>query len=410
MELTDLQIPPGWRLATVRECCQIDNHLREPISAQVRKGKSGKYPYYGPTGVLDYIEDYRVDGEYALIGEDGDHFLKYDTYDMTLLVRGKFNVNNHAHLVRGVGDCTTEWFFHYFRRANLYQYITRQGAGRYKLNKASLEELPILVPTLPEQHKISQILGTWDIAIVRVEQLITGLQLRRKGLMQLLLTGQVQFPEFAVANTKLRTKYCSLPADWDYIPLGEIAYEVSARNTHGDDLPVLSCTKYEGLVDSLEYFGRQIFSKDTSTYKIVKRGQFAYATNHIEEGSIGYQDKFDAGLISPMYTVFATKGQVNDAFLYRLLKTELYRHIFEINTSGTVDRRGRLAWADFARITVPLPSLEEQRRIADFFAVADKEIELQTGYLYGLRQQKKGLMQRLLTGQVRVKVEDTLTT
>jgi type I restriction enzyme S subunit len=263
---------------------------------------------------------------------------------------------------------------------------------------------PVLLPPLAEQSKIAQILGTWDTAIARVEQLIAALQLRKKGLMQRLFTGQVRFPKFADVSEKRTTKYGSLPADWNYVPLSEIAHEVSLRNTFGGDLPVLSCTKYEGLVDSLEYFGRQIFSKDTSTYKVVKRGQFAYATNHIEEGSIGYQDKYDAGLISPMYTVFATNGQVNDDFLYRLLKTELYRHIFEVNTSGTVDRRGRLAWSDFSRINVPLPSLEEQQRIIDALAIVDREIRLQTRYMERLRQQKKGLMQRLLTGRVRVQV------
>ncbi len=94
---------------------------------------------------------------------------------------------------------------------------------------------------------------------------------------------------------------------------------------------------HDGLVDSLEYFGRQIFSNDLTTYKVVERGQFAYATNHIEEGSIGYQAYHDAALISPMYTVFQPVDQVDDDFLFRVLKTEKYRHIFEINTSGTVD-------------------------------------------------------------------------
>ena len=123
---------------------------------------------------------------------------------------------------------------------------------------------------------------------------------------------------------------------------------------------MLSCTKHFGLVDSLTYFGRQMYSDDTSTYKMVKRGQFAYATNHIEEGSIGYQNLHDVALISPMYTVFETDSQVDDNFLYRVLKTEKYRRIFETSTNGTVNRRGSLRWKEFSQIRVPLPSLPEQ--------------------------------------------------
>jgi len=167
-------------------------------------------------------------------------------------------------------------------------------------------------------------------------------------------------------------------------------------------LPVLSCTKYDGLVDSLAYFGRQVFSRDVSTYKLVKRGQFAYATNHIEEGSIGYQDLYDEALISPMYTVFQTNDQVDDQFLYALLKTEYMRHQFEINTSGTVNRRGSLRWPAFSRIKVRLPRLEEQRKIADAVLAQERTINLLARKLAALQRQERGLMQRLLTGRVRV--------
>jgi len=203
----------------------IDNHLREPISATVRQTLKGDYPYYGPTGVLDHLDSYRINGTYALIAEDGDHFLKYEDVDMTLLVEGKFNVNNHAHLVRGNGDCTTEWVYNFYRRANLYPFITRQGAGRYKLNKATLEELPILIPPLPEQRKIAAILGAWDAAIGRVEQLIAALQRRKQGLIQRLLTGTVRFPEF-------------VGTEWQELRLGEFLRYTTAQ---GGEASLLIC-------------------------------------------------------------------------------------------------------------------------------------------------------------------------
>ena len=109
-----------------------------PISRDVRATQKGKYPYYGPTGILGFINEYRLDGTFALIGEDGDHFLDYTNKAQTLLITGKFNVNNHAHIIETSDICDAEWFYNYFRHRNIKRNLTRQGAGRYKLNKETL--------------------------------------------------------------------------------------------------------------------------------------------------------------------------------------------------------------------------------------------------------------------------------
>ena len=94
-------IPDDWGVELIKQSYDICNTLRLPISSKVREGMQGKYPYYGPTKIQDYLNEYRVEGEYALIGEDGDHFLKYEYMPQTQLAKGKFNVNNHAHLILG---------------------------------------------------------------------------------------------------------------------------------------------------------------------------------------------------------------------------------------------------------------------------------------------------------------------
>jgi type I restriction enzyme, S subunit len=160
----------------------------------------------------------------------------------------------------------------------------------------------------------------------------------------------------------------------------------------------------EGLVDSLTYFNKQVFSLDTSTYKVVTRGQFAYATNHIEEGSIGYQDVYDKGLVSPMYTVFETNKDMDDSYLYKVFKSVVYLHIFRANTSSSVDRRGSLRWKEFAKLPIPLPPIEEQKQIAAILTTARQEIDLLKKQAEAYRRQKRGLMQRLLTGEWRVRV------
>ena len=133
-----------------------------------------------------------------------------------------------------------------------------------------------------------------------------------------------------------------------------------------DGCVVYSCTKHDGLVPSLEYFGKQVFSRNLDGYKRLQSGDFAYATNHIEEGSIGLlRDGQPPGLVSPMYTVFRPGDRVNPEFLFALLKTESYRRVFETRMSASVDRRGSLRWAEFSRIKIGLPSIDEQNRIAE---------------------------------------------
>lgn len=105
-----------------------------------------------------------------------------------------------------------------------------------------------------------------------------------------------------------------------------------------------------------------------------------------------------------MYTVFKTKATVYAPFLYKVFKTELYRHIFEVNTSGSIDRRGSLRWKHFSQIHIPLPSIEEQKKISACIDTCDRGIKLLQQLADALKTQKKGLMQKLLTGKIRVKV------
>jgi len=187
------RIPVKWHPTHLGESCQVCNNLRKPISAQVRETMMGDYPYYGPTGVLDYINEYRVEGKYILIGEDGDHFLKFATNEMTLLVDGRFNVNNHAHLIRGKGNVLTEWLHLFFLHRDITLYLTRQGAGRLKLNKAALLDLPMTAPKYPkEQRRILKVMDTFRLGQTQSLEKLRKLCSLKTALMQDILTGKVR--------------------------------------------------------------------------------------------------------------------------------------------------------------------------------------------------------------------------
>lgn len=271
--------------------------------------------------------------------------------------------------------------------------------------KGDFEDFPVTIPPLPEQRKIANILGAWDAALEKLDALIAAKDRRKQALMQQLLTGKRRLPGFdRSAARRIRGNFGCFPGDWQRLKMGQITVESSVRGESVTGAVVLSCTKHQGLVPSEEYFGKRVYAADTSNYKVVRRGEFAYATNHIEEGSIGRLTDFDLGLVSPIYTVFKTNGRTDDRYLFRLLKSPTLVHIYRASTSASVDRRGSLRYDEFADIHVCLPPLAEQRAIADILDSADTELRLLRGQRAILDQQKRGLMQRLLTGKVRVSV------
>ena len=266
-----------------------------------------------------------------------------------------------------------------------------QGGTMHHITKNDMEKRFIPLPPMEEQQNIAKVLNTWDKAIEKQTQLIEKLELRKKGLMQQLLTGKKRLPGFG--------------GEWKNIAIKDFAIEVSLKNNRNENWEVLSCTKYDGLVPSLQYFGRQVFSKDITQYKIVPQYCFAYATNHIEEGSIGYQSIYKNSLISPMYTVFKTdSNMIDDIFLYKLFKSHRAIYLYNVMMEGSIDRRGGLRWDNFSTIKFLLPDIKEQSAIADILVSCDNEILLAKQKLNKFRQQKKGLMQVLLTGKKRVNI------
>lgn len=264
------------------------------------------------------------------------------------------------------------------------------GSSIPHINTKDLKKFLIPLPPLPEQHKIAAILSAWDDALSILARLIDAKRQQKQALAEQLLTGKRRLKGFE--------------GEWKEKTVADVASEFSKKGQN-KSLTVLSCTKHNGLVRSLEYFGKQIFSQDISGYKLVKRNMLAYATNHIDEGSIGLQNIEDEAVISPMYTVIETGSSITPEFLFALLKTETYLQLFIARMSASVDRRGSLRWKDFSKIPLRLPPLPEQQAIASVLSTLDAELSALTRQQAAVQQQKRGLMDLLLTGRVRVKVD-----
>jgi type I restriction enzyme S subunit len=138
---------------------------------------------------------------------------------------------------------------------------------------------------------------------------------------------------------------------------------------------VYSVTKYDGFVRSLDYFKKQVFSRDLSSYKIVKRGEFAYSTIHLDEGAIGLLGDEEA-LISPMYTTFQVDESVDKIYLSYLLKSPKIVSRYGLIGQGSVNRRKSVPFSSLAEVEVFTPPVPEQKKIAEILSGIDRQITL----------------------------------
>ena len=369
-------IPKEWEVKRILDFAPLQRGFDLPTDKII----SGKYPVVYSNGILNHHCECKAKGPGVVTGRSG-------TIGKVTYVESDYWPHNTSLWVTDFCGNNPKFVFHVYQYIDLSKFAS--GSGVPTLNRNDVHVSKVAVPPKQEQNRIVEVLELWDTAIEKQSELIEKLKLLKRALMQQLLTGKVRLPGFS--------------GEWKHVPIKSFANEVSNRNVEGINYIVLSCTKYDGLVPSLEYFGKQIYSNDLSSYKIIPQGHFAYATNHIEEGSIGYQSNYENGLISPMYTVFSTDNKmIDDTFLFAVLKSHHLIYLYQSMMEGSINRRGGLRWDSFSKIKIDLPPLREQKAISAFLKDADKEIELANKKLNNLQSQKRGLMQQLLTGKKRI--------
>ena len=143
----------GWKIVALGELCDILDSKRKPITKRDRT--PGKYPYYGATGIQDFVEGFLFDEPLVLVGEDG---AKWASGEKTAFaIKGKCWVNNHAHVLRPNRALLNDnWLVHFLVHSDLSPFVS--GLTVPKLNQGSLREIPIPLPPLPEQHRIVALL------------------------------------------------------------------------------------------------------------------------------------------------------------------------------------------------------------------------------------------------------------
>lgn len=363
-----------WKKVTLKDL--IDLQRGYDLPSQDRK--PGNIPVMGGGGMNGCHSESNVMGPGVVIGRSGAGF------GTAFYCETDFWAHNTVLFVKDFKNNHIKYVYHFLNAFDFSKY--NSGGAQPSLNRNFIYPIEIKIPSFSEQKNIAMILDKWDDAIEKTAQMIG---VKEKQYIWLLSN--------LISNDKHNCGH-----------VRDFASEVSTRNNGTIIDLVLSVTNNRGFVLPSDQFERRVASSDLSNYKIVIRGQYAYNPSRINVGSIARLDGWDKGVLSPMYVVFElNEKKVNsDYFLHWLESYEAKEHIRN-SAQGSV--RETVSFTDFGAISFPLPSINEQRKIAAVLNMARNEIDLVKKQLEAYRKQKRGLMQKLLTGQWRVKIDDKKT-
>jgi len=269
--------------------------------------------------------------------------------------------------------------------------ITSQRSGQPGINAAEYCSLKLAIPPIEEQERICNVLQLWDTAISKQAQLVEKLTLRKRGLMQQLLTGKKRLKGFG--------------GEWGYHKIQDHFTEIRDKNDGKGHIPMTISAKV-GLVSQTHKFDRIVAGNSLDKYTLLHKGDFAYNkgnSNLYEMGCI-YRLKEESAVVPFVYICFRVVDDTCCEFYQQFfINHGLDKQLKQIITSGARgDGLLNVNSEDFMALKIPYPPIKEQQAIASILNNADKEIELANKKLARLQEEKKGLMQVLLTGKKRI--------
>jgi len=302
------------------------------------------------------------------------------------------NINQAVCILRLKDTILREYISYYLQLPKSIDKLlnTQSDSARPNLTLEDIRNFQFLLPPLSEQHAIAHVLGLMDAAINKNNQLIAQKELQKKWLMQNLLTGKKRLKGFG--------------GEWKKERLEKYLVKHDEKSTSSNQFPVLTSSR-RGIFLQSDYYTRDVASEDNTGYNVVPRGYFTY--RHMSDDLIfkfNVNDIVDKGIVSTLYPVFTVKN-IDQHFLLSKLNegNEFKIHAQEQKQGGS---RTYVYFKTLCQLKLYIPSLEEQAAIAQVRQAADKEIQLLKAKTDKLREQKKGMMQVLLTGKKRLKIKE----
>lgn len=408
-------VPNGWNRIALEKIAEV--------RSGVAKGKKGlkapiEVPYLRVANVQDghvdltevktieieqdKLERYSLKYGDVLMNEGGD----YDKLGRGDVWLGQIEPclhQNHVFAVRPNQDIVDSFFLAALAASNYgktyFLSCAKRSTNLASINSTQIKEFPVLVPPLPEQKKIAKILSTWDKAISTTEKLIDASQQQKKALMQQLLTGKKRLVDPDTGKV--------FEGEWKTIKIKDV-FKAKTTRAKDSNYTTYSVTK-NGIVSQENYFNKSVASQDTSNYKVIEFGDFVMSGLNFWMGSVDIYLNKTKGIISPAYKTFSVSNDVDLKFMYQFVRSDKFNQILvDSSIVGASVVRRNFNSDVFFNWGIGLPSMREQQKIASVLTAADKEIELLQAKLAHLKDEKKALMQQLLTGKRRVKVDENV--
>jgi len=383
-------IPEEWTPVKLGNCFKLASGETKPSIISEYPNNKENVPVYGGNGILGYTSQVFDDCKCIIIGRVG------EKCGCVHLVKGPHFITDNALFTKAwLLDVSIEYFAYfldYFKLSRL-----RNKGGQPLVSQKPIYAVTIPLPPLPEQKKIAESLSAWDRAIEQVGKLIDAKQRLKKGLMQQLLTGRMRFPEFNHETHERHEKdKGELPVGWKACKLGACFKE---RKETNPDLPLLAITSDLGVIPRDEVERKDTSNADKSKYKRIAPGDIGYNTMRMWQGVSAVSTL--EGIVSPAYTICTPRKGHSSSFFGYLFKYPPMIHLFHRFSQGLVSDTLNLKFRHLSQVKANVPSETEQTRIAAVLSACDRGIELLKKKQEKLKEQKKGLMQKLLTGEVR---------
>lgn len=343
-----------WRERPLGEITLNYDALRVPVKQADRR--PGPYPYYGASGVVDYVDNFIFDGEYLLIAEDGENLRTRNT-PVAFLARGRFWVNNHAHIVTGNAKADTRFLLYALTQSEIGGFLT--GSAMPKLTQGNLNRIPLLTPPLPEQRAIAHILGTLDDKIELNRRMSATLEVLALALFKSWLVDfepvrakaegrDPELPHHLAAlfpDRLVETEHGEVPAGWQTWALGQIATHHRATFSPGAEpdrvFEHYSIPAYDSGQEPALDRGQSIKSNKT----IVPDGGVLLSKLNPEISRVWLsKPKGEAPQVaSTEFLCFTPEEPAGRALLYCLFKNAGFRTEMEAMVTGTSNSHQRIS-------------------------------------------------------------------
>ncbi len=391
------EIPSDWKLLPLGEAVDFLDGQRKPVKDADRAKMRGDIPYYGASGIVDYVNTHLFDEDLILLGEDGENILSRNCR-LAFKISGKSWVNNHAHVIRPKESVSLDYLVEYLESLNYEQYNT--GTAQPKLNKLVCSGIPVLLPPEYEQRAIASALSDVDALIAGLEKLIAKKRDLKQAAMQQLLTGQTRLPGFS--------------GEWTVKRLGEVGECLRGVSYKGDsDLFAHDTDRSKRLLRSNNVQESLVVTSDLQYVKvdrvrehqILREGDVLICMANGSKALVGKAAYFEIN-DGFEYTFGAFMGayrgneQANRRFVFYLFQTGRYRdYITNLLAGSSINN---LSPSSIESLEFNFPELAEQEAISQALSDMDGELVSFQSRLAKTRELKQGMMQELLTGKTRL--------